>query len=132
MGLGDTDAAGLIYFAAVFRWSEVLLSDWLCEVGHPLGSLIDSGVGIPVVRAESRYLAPLGLDDRMDLELRTAHVGTSSFRVSMRGTRTHDQTLAVETRVWHACLALDPTAGTTRPTLRKANMPAWLREALDG
>lgn len=23
VGLGDTDSAGLIYFAAVFRWAEV-------------------------------------------------------------------------------------------------------------
>lgn len=83
-----------------------------------------------MIRAQSRYVAPLGLDDEVDLELHTAHVGHSSFSVSMTGTRSADQTPAVETTVWHAFLALDATAGSTRPTFGKAPMPHWLREAL--
>lgn len=85
-----------------------------------------------MVRAQSRYLAPLGFDDHVDLELHAAYVGHGSFSVSMTGTRVADQTPAVETTVWHRLLALDPTAGTTRPTFRKARMPDWLREALHG
>lgn len=42
VGLGDTESAGLIGIAVVFRWAEVLLSDWLCQLGRPLG-IVDPG-----------------------------------------------------------------------------------------
>lgn len=86
---GTPDSAGLIYFAAVFGRAEVLPSDWLCELARLLGSLVRSGVGIPVNRAESRCLAPVGLD-QLDLALHTAHV--RARRRDLRGSAGASQT----------------------------------------
>lgn len=69
-----------------------------------------------MVRAQSRYLAPLGLDSQVDLKTHAAHVGHGNFGV-FTGTRVADVTPAVETTVWHRFLAFDPTAGSTRFTL---------------
>lgn len=70
VSMGDTDAAGIIYFAAPARWTERLIGDWLAESGIPTSSMLSSGFGLPAVHVELSYHCPLRLDDVVQGTLR--------------------------------------------------------------
>lgn len=130
--MADTDAAKLIFFACVFRWADVLFTDFLAATGKPLSRHLADGVGFPAVRTEAEYLEPLGLDDRIELELWTGHVGEHSFslatRVYLLGNGARRE--ALRARVWHAYVEMRSAQERDAPQITTAPLPDWLREAL--
>lgn len=130
--MADTDAAKLIFFGCVFRWADVLFTDWFLATSKPLSQHFADGVGFPAVRTESEYLYPLGLDDEIELELWTGHVGDHSFSlvtrvfVRVEGERRE----AVNARVWHAYVEMRPGTDRDAPEVSTAPLPSWLRDAL--
>lgn len=123
--MSEVDAAQVIYYASPYHWREAIFTAWLAEVGHPLRSLLDAGLGLPCVSSSAKYLRPLRLDDVVGLELRAGAVGTSSFGMVM-DVRDPEGELGAQvetTNVW-----LEPDAGELRP----APLPQWLRERLEG
>lgn len=128
--LADTDAAQLIYYGAVFRWAEVMFTDWLAALGRPLSSHLETGIGFPAVRTEAVYLHTLGLDDELELQLRPHHVGEHSFALQTTGLLLPQRREAVQIRVWHAYVELVAQSGTTTPEARVRRLPRWLRTAL--
>ena len=130
--LVDTDAARLIYYGAVFRWAEMMFTDWLVAAGRPLATNIETGIGFPAVRTEAEYLHPLGLDDEVELELRAKHVGERSFALETTGLLLPDRRTALRIRVWHTYVELVPHAGTTTPKIDVVPLPQWVRDALLG
>lgn len=130
--MSDTDAAKLIFFGCVFQWADVLFTDWFVATSKPLSEHFADGVGFPAVRTESEYLYPLGLDDELELELWTGHIGEHSFSLVTRvfvqvdGERRE----AVRVRVWHAFVEMRPGQGRDAPEVATAPLPDWLRDAL--
>jgi acyl-CoA thioester hydrolase len=70
----DTDAGGRIHFTAVFRWAEAAETALLRSLGH----LADWG-DFPRRAVEAEYLAVLRFEDEIEIDLRPAHVGTTSI-----------------------------------------------------
>lgn len=125
--LGDVDAARIIYFLAPQRWHEELFTGWLQDIGHPLVELIDEGFAVPTVSCSAEYYHPLQLDDWVRLELRSHHVGRSSFAVRCHMYRRSDGLLCVQTSSWHAWARL---GGRDSGGVRAYPLPDWLRAAL--
>jgi acyl-CoA thioesterase FadM len=124
--MADVDAAGILYFASPLRWIEALNTEWFAASGHQLSGQLAAGATCPCIETTVRYLAPLRLDDQVDLELTSVHVGRTSFGLRMTA-RLGESPLAVEVRTTHVWAELDNHAG-----LRPAELPDWLRGALTG
>ncbi|MDT4892459.1 MAG: acyl-CoA thioester hydrolase [Pseudonocardiales bacterium] len=87
----DTDAAGIIYFAAWFPWLERLHTEWL--LGHDVRfpELYDRCGASVVTRATTcEYLAVVRPYDRIDISMAVGAVGVRSYRLDYAMTRAGD------------------------------------------
>ena len=120
--LADTDTAGVVYFARALEWFHALYEDWLASVGFALGDhLPNSELLLPIVSAEVTHEKPLRLGDRLDLELRVARVGTSSYTLNYEAHRTGER--CVSSTMTHVCMS--------PKTERSEELPAGLRYQLE-
>lgn len=81
--MGDTDATGVLYFAAQLSIAVEAFQEMIDMSGISLKKLISEGdYAIPVVHTESNYLAPIYLGDALEVRLTVARTGTSSFTLA--------------------------------------------------
>lgn len=125
--MADVDGAEILYFASPLRWMEAQFTEWLAEIGHPLRTILEEGLGMPIVKTEVTYAQPLRLDDVVEQRLFADEVGHSSFAVGYEVRLAPDDSPAVTVRVVHVWSRRN-TSDATRfvPT----PIPAWLRRAL--
>ena len=85
IALHDTDAAGIIYFANLFRIVHATYERLLERIGYPLCRIIPEGVFlIPVVHAEADFHQPLTVGNTVEIALSIAAIGESSFTLAYR------------------------------------------------
>ena len=119
--LGHTDAAGVVYQAEYFRLLHEVYEELLEQARFPLAALLTAGrIGLPVVRAEADFTAPLRLGDRLSIELSVAELGTRHFVLAYRVKR--GSVLAATARTVHVAVS----AETERP----CDLPAALTRVL--
>jgi acyl-CoA thioesterase FadM len=75
----DTDASGLLYFGAVYRWSEAVFGGWMLSLGHGIGAMVQDGYGTPCVHSEAQYRRALAMDDALEFHLYANALGRTSF-----------------------------------------------------
>jgi acyl-CoA thioester hydrolase len=63
VAFGDTDAAGIVYYATYLRYFEQARTELLREAGVSYAELFAAGVVMPVVEQWLRYRAPACYDD---------------------------------------------------------------------
>ena len=119
--MGDVDAARIIYYVSPLRWHEALFTEWLRVVGHPLSDILASGAATPCVEATIKYMAPLLLDDHIELTLYVDHIGNSSF-VLRSSVDKPSRVNCVEVRAVYVWAEF----GQSGPTGAK-QLPDWLR-----
>lgn len=129
--MADVDAAGIIYYASPLRWTEVLLGDWLEQLGHPISSMISAKEATPVVGVNVNYRSMLGLDDHCRLELSAAKIGASSFTLQCAVWGPSTDEVAVETLVTHAYVSYCRPGPGGRAAAERQSLPTWLRGALE-
>ena len=79
----DTDTAQILFFGSQFRIINDALEDLLAECGLTMDYLFrESDFGFVVRHAESDYLAPLRVGDKLRIETVVSHIGTTSFEFS--------------------------------------------------
>lgn len=127
VAMGDVDAAGILYFAAPYRWMEELFTGWLKGIGHPVSSMLRSGLACPCVASAATYPAPLSLDDEITLTLRPSSIGTTSFSVTAEAQRVVDGVVAVRASGWHVWASFE---GPDRPDITPRALPEWLQSEL--
>ncbi|NMI00195.1 acyl-CoA thioesterase [Pseudonocardia acidicola] len=127
VAMGDVDAAGILYFAAPYRWLEELFTGWLKDAGHPVSAMLRSQVACPCVASAATYLAPLSLDDEITLTLQPSSIGTTSFAVTAEARRVDDGAVAVRATGWHVWAAFD---GPDHPNISPQVLPGWLQSEL--
>jgi acyl-CoA thioester hydrolase len=110
----DTDAGGRIHFTAVFRWAEAAETSLLRSLG-----LLDEWGDFPRRAVEAEYLAVLRFEDEIEIDLRPAHVGTTS--VSYEWEIRRDGEVCIRGR--HTVVHVDANG-------RPAPLPEALRRAL--
>jgi acyl-CoA thioesterase FadM len=128
VAMGDVDAAGILYFAAPYRWHEELLTGWWKTIGHPLSDMLRSDHGCPSVSSVARYSRPLTVDDEIALALYPSRIGRTSFAVTTVVTQVDDGAVAVDASSWHVWTKFGdprvPGGIQSRP------LPDWLRTGL--
>ena len=81
--LHETDAAGLLFFSNQFKIMhdayEALLASW--GFGFAV-LLLEKDYFLPIVHAESDFKAPLFVGDDIRIEIKTPHIGNTSFTFS--------------------------------------------------
>jgi 1,4-dihydroxy-2-naphthoyl-CoA hydrolase len=123
--LHDTDAAGVLFYAHLFRHSHDAYESLLDSLGLPLAALIEGDRGrtplrIPIVQAQAEYLAPIRLGERIDVRLDVLEVRRRSFSIGYRFQDRSGQVRATA-RTVHCSVA---TPGTGQP------LPEYLASAL--
>jgi acyl-CoA thioesterase FadM len=123
--MGDTDAAGILYFAAPYHWYDQMWVGYLHDIGRPLRGLLADSYGTPTVASSAEYLAAVGLDDELACELRPNHIGSRSFGLTLSASLpSGTEALRVHSRhVW---------CRITGSELESEELPPWLRERLVG
>ncbi|MGA7295167.1 MAG: thioesterase family protein [Terriglobales bacterium] len=106
---GDCDPANIVFFANYFRWFDQCTSALFRAAGLPLGELFKSHgvVGIPLVEAHARFVAPSSYGDELIAESCVTEWRKTSFVISHKFLR--DGVLAMEGWETHVWAAAHPT-----------------------
>jgi 1,4-dihydroxy-2-naphthoyl-CoA hydrolase len=86
---GDTDAAGVMHFHQLLRWSHVAYEESLERFGVPSEVVFPSQgrtleVALPIIHVSADYLRPLVCGDALAIELRPWQLDGTSFEVHYR------------------------------------------------
>lgn len=77
----DVDIAGIVYFAAYWRFVERAEMEFFAELGFPYDRVFQEyAFWLPRVRCEAEYHAPALMDDWLRLRTHLERVGASSIR----------------------------------------------------
>ncbi len=77
----DVDIAGIMYFAAYWRFVEYAEICYFAELGFPYDTVFDEyDFWLPRVRAEAEYHAPALMNDWLRMRTHLERVGASSVR----------------------------------------------------
>jgi 4-hydroxybenzoyl-CoA thioesterase len=119
---GDCDPAGIVYFPRYFEYFDACTNALFESAGLPKPDLLRTyGImGIPLVEAHARYIAPSSFGDTLLVETRITEWKSSSFSVQHKLYR--GEILAVEAtevRVWTVRADNDPKRIEGRPIPRE-------------
>ncbi|AAP99244.1 MULTISPECIES: thioesterase family protein [Prochlorococcus] len=99
---GDTDAAGVIHFHQLLRWSHEAWEESLDRYGlkavdvfpSSLGISTSTSVALPIVHCEADFFLPIGIGDKLNVQLVPVRLNIGSFEVQFTFQR-REQNVAV-------------------------------------
>lgn len=113
----DTDAAGHLFFGALFRIAHDALEDFAASEGFSLGKLLEKKeLFFVIVHAAADYVAPLRLGDKVEVQITVSKVGQRSFSVDYRFLKGGEE--AARAKTVH--VAINPSSWKPCP------LPEWL------
>jgi acyl-CoA thioester hydrolase len=123
----DADPAGIVYYPNFFDWFALATLELLRGWRVPFSELFrGQNVGLPVIEAHGRFLAPVLYDDELAIETVVAEVRSRAFRLEHTAWRA-DKRVAegYEVRGWQQ-IDRDQLRDVTLTPL-PADLAAWLR-----
>ena len=81
---GDTDAAGVVYYANYLRYFEKGRTEYMRDLVLTYREIEDLGLLLPVIECYSRYKAPASYDDLLTIETSLAELKNVSCRFNYR------------------------------------------------
>ena len=85
---GETDAAGIVFYATFYAWFDVGTTGLLRAAAGELRAQDGSPRWpVPIVESGARFSAPLYFDDEIEIRSTVAALGTSSLRIEHVVTR---------------------------------------------
>jgi acyl-CoA thioester hydrolase len=103
---GDTDQAGIVYYANYLRWFEAGRNEFIRARGLRYRDFEGRfGLRLPVAEAHASYRAPARYDDLLTIETSLGEVRRASARFDYRILR--DGEVLVTGHTVHACVDLD-------------------------
>ena len=81
---GDTDAAGVVYYANYLRYFEKGRTEYMRDLVLSYREIEDLGLLLPVIECYSRYKAPAAYDDLLTVETSLAELKNVSCRFNYR------------------------------------------------
>ena len=81
---GDTDAAGVVYYANYLRYFEKGRTEYMRDLVITYKKIEDLGLLLPVIECYSRYKAPASYDDLLTIETSLAKLKNVSCRFNYR------------------------------------------------
>lgn len=82
--LHDTDSAGVLFFAHLFRHAHDAYERLMAAAGFPLQDLIREGTALPIVHAEATYQAPMRQGDSIRVRVTVSEIRRRSFSLDYR------------------------------------------------
>ena len=80
----DTDPAGIVFYPRYFEMVNEAIEDWFAEIGISFSDLhLKQKFGVPLVHAEADFFRPGRLGEELELTLKVADVGRSSFTLEI-------------------------------------------------
>lgn len=116
----EVDRMGIAYHPRYLTWFELARVELLRGAGLPYTELEAAGVGLPVIRSETRHRQPLGFDDVFTVDCELGEVSGARLRLDYRAHR-GDQ-LVAEGSTEHAAIDLE--------TRKPRRLPPELQAAL--
>jgi YbgC/YbaW family acyl-CoA thioester hydrolase len=83
----DIDAAGIIYFGAYTRLTDIAESEFYRSLGFTYARFNEIGVALPRVHVAFDFFRPAFLDDELSLGVRVGGVGVHSVRLHVEISR---------------------------------------------
>jgi 4-hydroxybenzoyl-CoA thioesterase len=120
----EVDAAGIVFFAQIVAYAHEAMEHFFegLDGGYP-ALIVDRRIGVPAVKLEAEFSAPLRYGDRMRIETSVARVGKRSAELVYRFVRMRDGA---------ACATLRHTVVVTDlDRLASCDMPGDVRAALE-
>ncbi|MDE2481266.1 MAG: acyl-CoA thioesterase [bacterium] len=119
----DVDIAGIMYFAAYWRFAEYAEMEFFAELGFPYNTVFEHlDFWLPRVKIDAEYHAPALMGDWLRMRTHLERVGASSVRW---------RTVVFNERTGEASAAMTLTvACMNRETKRSMPLPQSLRERL--
>lgn len=115
VALHDVDAAGILFFAHLFRHAHDAYELAMAELGSPLDGLIREGaLGLPLVHAEADFRRPLRHGALVEVRTSLGELSERRFVVHYRFES--DAALAATATSVH--VAIDPATGRSIPLPR--------------
>lgn len=82
ISLHDSDAAGIIFSANLFRICHESYEAMMAELGFSIGYLLKHRpFGVPLVHLDGDFMQPSRVGDHLTIEVRVAELGKSSYRM---------------------------------------------------
>lgn len=79
----DIDAAGIVFFAHLFRYAHEAYEQFMLDIGFALAEILQQREYLlPLVHAEADYRFPLEHGDSITIFLSVDKIGTSSFTLN--------------------------------------------------
>ena len=104
----EVDAAGLVFFPHFLTWAHEAMEQLFATVEGGYSELIGvRRIGLPAVRVESEFSAPVRFGDNVAVEASVARLGNRSLELRYRFLRESDGVLAAEVR--HTVVSTDLT-----------------------
>jgi 1,4-dihydroxy-2-naphthoyl-CoA hydrolase len=122
VALHDTDAAGVLFYANLFRHAHDAYERFMAAIGWPLDVMIRDGkLALPLVHAEADYRRPMRHGDQVQVAVTVTDIASARFTIGHRFADPTGELLA-SARTVHA--AIDPNGGG------RISLPPGLAEAL--
>ncbi len=77
----ETDQMAVAHHSSLIYWLEVARIDYCDALGIPYKNLEASGLLIPVLELQVRYLKPIYFDDRLSIQLQMASRPSIQFQI---------------------------------------------------
>ncbi|WP_437601603.1 acyl-CoA thioesterase [Sorangium sp. So ce590] len=95
----DVDAANIVFFARFLNYAHEAMERFFAPLEGGYAALIlKRRIGLPAVRVEADYAAPVRYGETLRIETSVVRVGRRSATLRYRMIRTHDGVLAAELR----------------------------------
>jgi acyl-CoA thioester hydrolase len=114
----ETDAMGIVHHSRYLPYLEEARVAFLRAIGHPYDAIRAEGIDMVVLEAFVQYRVPLRFDDVVDVHVRLADSGRTTFQMAY--VLTVDEQVRATAVTVHGSI----TAADGRPT----RSPAWLRD----
>jgi 4-hydroxybenzoyl-CoA thioesterase len=116
------DPAGIVFYPQYFVLIHELMEDWFGQgLGIDYAEFVrEHGLGLPMVKLECEFLAPIPMGNVLALELAVKRIGNSSITLSVRGTAKGRESLRATLTVVHTSIA----------EMRPVPIPEALRSAM--
>jgi 1,4-dihydroxy-2-naphthoyl-CoA hydrolase len=121
--LGDTDAAGVVYFASLLSICHEAYEDFLEQKSYSLQIFLqNSDLILPITHAEIDFLAPLQCGDRLTIHLQFLRLDPARFDLQYAVHRDGTEEEKPAARALTRHIALCPT------TRQKVTLPDWFSQ----
>lgn len=102
--MNDTDMAGILYFANQFRFVHDAWEDLAEHENMSFAKVLhEENFLFVIVHAESDYLAPLNIGDKLEVHVQVENIGTTSFTMVYHIYK-EDKTLVGKAKMIHVTI----------------------------